>query len=48
MGAEAYAEHFRAIHDPATVHTICEDDRAGLGIDRAHDDADRVTRRRIA
>jgi haloacetate dehalogenase len=29
-----------AIHDPATVHAMCEDYRAGLGNDRQHDDID--------
>jgi haloacetate dehalogenase len=48
MGAENYADFRRAIHDPATVHAMCEDYRAGLGVDRAHDDADRRAGRRIA
>jgi haloacetate dehalogenase len=48
MGAEAYADFRRAIHDPATVHAMCEDYRAGLGIDRSHDDADRRAGRRVA
>ncbi|WP_317448026.1 alpha/beta hydrolase [Streptomyces collinus] len=47
MGAEAYEDYRRAIHDPATVHAMCEDYRAGLGIDREHDDADRRAGRRI-
>ncbi|MFI7429967.1 alpha/beta fold hydrolase [Micromonospora sp. NPDC049836] len=47
MGAEAYADYRRAIHDPATVHAMCEDYRAGLGPDRAADDADRAAGRRI-
>jgi haloacetate dehalogenase len=47
MGAEAYDDYRRAIHDPATVHAMCEDYRAGLGIDREHDDTDRRTGRRI-
>jgi haloacetate dehalogenase len=47
MGAEAYVDYRRAIHDPATVHAMMEDYRAGLGIDRAHDDADREAGRRI-
>ncbi len=42
MGAEAYEDFQRAIHDPATVHGMIEDYRAGLGIDRAHDEADRA------
>jgi haloacetate dehalogenase len=45
---EAYEDFRRAIHDPETVHAMCEDYRAGLGIDRAHDDADRAAGRRIA
>jgi haloacetate dehalogenase len=48
MGEEAFADFRRAIHDPATVHAMCEDYRAGLGIDRAHDDADRAAGRRVA
>jgi haloacetate dehalogenase len=48
MGAEAWEDYRRAIHDPATVHAMCEDYRAGLGLDRAHDDADRAAGRRIA
>ncbi len=47
MGSEAYADYHRAIHDPATVHAMCEDYRAGLGIDRDHDDEDRLAGRRI-
>ncbi|MEU1368980.1 alpha/beta hydrolase [Streptomyces sp. NPDC005803] len=47
MGAEAYADYQRAIHDPATVHAMCEDYRAGLGVDRDHDDADQQAGRRI-
>ncbi|GAA3155662.1 hypothetical protein GCM10010466_53250 [Planomonospora alba] len=37
----------RALHDPETVHAMCEDYRAGLGVDRAADDADRAAGRRI-
>ena len=48
MGAEAFADYRRAIHDPATVHAMCEDYRAGLGVDREHDDADRRAGRRLA
>ncbi|MFI7576767.1 alpha/beta fold hydrolase [Micromonospora sp. NPDC049497] len=47
MGEEAYADYRRAIHDPETVHAMCEDYRAGLGPDRAADDADRAAGRRI-
>ena len=48
MGEENYADYRRAIHDPSTVHAMCEDYRAGLGIDREHDEADRGAGRRIA
>jgi haloacetate dehalogenase len=48
MGDEAYADYLRAIHDPATVHTMIEDYRAGLGIDRDHDVEDRRQGRKIA
>jgi haloacetate dehalogenase len=48
MGEENYADYRRAIHDPDTVHAMCEDYRAGLGIDREHDEADRREGRRIA
>lgn len=40
MGRENYADYRRAIHDPATVHAMVEDYRAGLGVDRAADEAD--------
>jgi haloacetate dehalogenase len=48
MGEENYADYRRAIHDPQTVHAMCEDYRAGLGIDREHDEADRSAGRRLA
>jgi haloacetate dehalogenase len=48
MGVEAYVDYRAAIHNPATVHTMIEDYRAGLGIDREHDEADRLAGRRIA
>ena len=35
MGDEAHADFRAAIHDPATVHAMCEDYRAGLTVDRA-------------
>jgi len=47
LGEENYADLRRALHDPQVVHAMCEDYRAGLGIDRAHDDADRAAGRRI-
>jgi haloacetate dehalogenase len=48
MGEEAYADYRRAIHDPATVLAMMEDYRAGLGLDRRHDDEDRRAGRRVA
>jgi haloacetate dehalogenase len=48
MGAEAYEDFRAAIHDPATVHGMLEDYRAGLGVDREHDEADRKAGRRVA
>jgi haloacetate dehalogenase len=48
MSDEAYADLHAALHDPQTVHAMCEDYRAGLGIDRAHDDADRQAGRQLA
>ena len=47
MGAENYADYRRAIHDPATVHAMVEDYRAGLGVDRSHDEADMATARQV-
>jgi len=48
LGAENFADFRAAVHDPATVHAMVEDYRAGLGIDRAHDDADRAANKRVA
>jgi haloacetate dehalogenase len=47
MGEEAFADLRAALHDPATVHGMCEDYRAGLTVDREIDDADRAARRRL-
>jgi haloacetate dehalogenase len=47
LGAENYADFRRAIHDPATVHAMLEDYRAGLGVDRAADDFDRAAGNKI-
>jgi haloacetate dehalogenase len=46
MGGENHSDYLRAIHDPEVVHAMLEDYRAGLGIDRAHDEADRAAGRR--
>ena len=37
---EAVEEYVRCSTDPATIHAICEDYRAGASIDLAHDEAD--------
>jgi haloacetate dehalogenase len=41
MGEEAYADLWSALRNPDVVHGMVEDYRAGLGVDRAADDADR-------
>jgi haloacetate dehalogenase len=43
--AEALADYLRCVHDPATIHAMCEDYRAGATYDFALDEADRGTRR---
>jgi haloacetate dehalogenase len=47
MGEDNYADAARAVADPAVQHAMCEDYRAGLGVDRAADDADREADRKI-
>jgi haloacetate dehalogenase len=37
---EALADYLRACSDPATIHAMCEDYRAGASFDRALDEAD--------
>lgn len=48
MGQENHADFRRAIHDPGTVRAMLEDYRAGLTVDRAAEEADRVAGRRVA
>ena len=48
MGEENHADFRRAIADPATVHAMLEDYRAGLTVDRAAEEADRAAGRRVA
>lgn len=48
IGPENHADVWTALRNPAVVHGMCEDYRAGLGIDRRHDEADRAAGRRIA
>ena len=48
MGRENHADFVAAVRDPETVRAMLEDYRAGLGVDREHDDADRAAGRRVA
>ncbi|SDF52456.1 haloacetate dehalogenase [Blastococcus aurantiacus] len=48
MGEENHADHLAAIRDPATVHAMIEDYRAGLGVDREAEEADRAAGRRVS
>jgi haloacetate dehalogenase len=48
MGEENYADVARAVANPAVQHAMCEDYRAGLGVDRDADDSDRAAGRQIA
>lgn len=45
---EPFAEFLRAFKNPATVHAMCEDYRAGASIDLEHDEADLKSGRKIA
>jgi haloacetate dehalogenase len=45
---EAVADYARCIRDPAVVHAMCEDYRAGATYDRRMDDEDRAAGRRIS
>lgn len=47
MGEDAYADFRAATSNPQTVHSMVEDYRAGLGIDRRHDEEDRAAGRTI-
>jgi haloacetate dehalogenase len=47
MGAENHREFRAAIHDPDTVRAMLEDYRAGLGVDREHEEADRERGRKV-
>ncbi|MFN2591193.1 MAG: alpha/beta fold hydrolase [Actinomycetota bacterium] len=44
---EALAAYLRAVHDPATIHAMCEDYRAGATFDRELDEADAAAGKRI-
>ena len=47
FGPEVRAAYVAALRDPVHVHAICEEYRAAATLDRAHDDADRASGRRI-
>jgi haloacetate dehalogenase len=47
MGPQAHAELWEALRDPAVVHGMCEDYRAGLRVDRMHEEADRAAGRQV-
>jgi haloacetate dehalogenase len=47
MGVGNHADVWAALRNPAVVHGMCEDYRAGLGIDRDHDEADRAAGRQV-
>lgn len=47
VGPQAYADVRAAVHDPATVHAMVSDYRAGLRIDREIEEQDRAAGRRI-
>jgi haloacetate dehalogenase len=42
---EALADYLRCVHNPETIHAMCEDYRAGATFDYALDEADRGKRR---
>jgi haloacetate dehalogenase len=42
--SEIQLEYLRTMRDPATIHAMCEDYRAGASIDLAHDEADAATK----
>jgi haloacetate dehalogenase len=45
---DALADYLSAVHRPEVIHSMCEDYRAGAGIDVEIDAADRAAGRRIA
>jgi haloacetate dehalogenase len=47
MGMENHADAWRAFRNPDVVHGMCEDYRAGLTIDRAHEEDDRAVGRMV-
>jgi haloacetate dehalogenase len=47
LGPDNHADLWTALRSPDVVHAMAEDYRAGLGIDREHDEADRALGRRV-
>ncbi|WP_448316891.1 alpha/beta fold hydrolase [Streptomyces sp. CO7] len=47
MGPENHAERLAAVRRPEVVRAMLEDYRAGLTVDRAHEEADRAAGRRV-
>ncbi|SEP37445.1 alpha/beta fold hydrolase [Amycolatopsis saalfeldensis] len=47
VGEANHADIWAALRDPAVVHGMCEDYRAGLRIDRVHEEADRAAGRQV-
>ncbi|MGC4940263.1 alpha/beta fold hydrolase [Kribbella sp. DT2] len=47
LGPENHADFLAAIRNPATVHAMVEDYRAGLGVDRRHDEEFRAAGRQV-
>jgi haloacetate dehalogenase len=47
MGEGNHTDAWAAFRDPAVVHGMCEDYRAGLDTDRVHEEADRSEGRKI-
>jgi haloacetate dehalogenase len=45
---EALEDYLRCVHDPATIHAMCEDYRAGASFDFALDEADRTAGHKIS
>ena len=47
MGRENYDEWRTAVRNPLVVRAMLEDYRAGLSVDRQHEEADRAAGRRV-
>ena len=47
IGEGNFEDLWQALRRPEVVHGMCEDYRAGLGVDREHDEADRAAGRQV-